>query len=243
MHTTPSLSILWQDDTALAVNKPSGWLVHNSAWAGPRETSLRSALVATLGAPLHPVNRLDRGASGVVLFARTPTDARRWQEAWQAPLVRKGYLALVRGRLREPVNVDHAIRDKRAGGSPTVAREARSRVEPVACSETERCSLVRIWLLTGRRHQARRHLKHLSHPIVGDTTWGKGDVNRHYRSHYGLHRLALHADRITLLHPGTEASLTLRAPLPEDLAPVLTALFPKTASVHAILAGTSREKE
>jgi tRNA pseudouridine65 synthase len=217
--------VLWQDDTALVADKPSGQLVHNSAWAGPREQTLRSALVARLGEALHPVNRLDRGASGLVLLSRGPAAARRWQAVWHAPDADKSYLALVRGHLREAVTVDHPLRDNRAGGSAAVARPARSHVTPVACSTRARCSLVRIRLYTGRRHQARRHLKHLAHPIVGDTTWGKGDVNRHFRARYGLRRLALHAEALRLPHPDTGARLTWSAPLPPDLRAVLTQLF------------------
>jgi len=230
MLAPPQIPVLWQDDTALAVLKPSGILVHNSAWSGPREESLRSQLVQALGAPLHPVHRLDRGASGVVLFARGPEPARQWQAAWQSPDTVKEYLALVRGHLTEAVQVDHPIRDRRTGRSDEVARPARSQVTPVACSPHERCSLVRVRLFTGRRHQVRRHLKHLSHPLVGDTTWGKGDVNRHFRERYGLHRLALHAERLVLVHPVTAQTVEIRAPVPAPLAALFDRLFDTQAS-------------
>lgn len=77
---------------------------------------------------------------------------------------------------------------------------------------------------SGRLHQVRRHLKHLSHPIVGDVNYGKGDVNRHYRARYGLYRLALHAHLVAFAHPTTGARLVVRAPLPADFAAVLAAL-------------------
>ncbi|MFH2007979.1 MAG: pseudouridine synthase [bacterium] len=208
------------------MSKPSGWLVHNSAWSGPREVSLLQRLRATVGGALHPVHRLDRGASGLVLFARSPEAARAWQQAWQSPDLAKRYVAVVRGRLLEATTVDHPIRDQRTGGSQERARPARSVITPLAVSPVERCSLVQVLLVTGRRHQARRHLKHLSHPIVGDTTWGKGDVNRHFRETYALNRLALHAGSLEITHPQTGERLDLQAPLPQDLARVVSQLFP-----------------
>lgn len=230
MSDTGPPAILWQDDTAVVVSKPSGILVHNSAYSGPRELSLRQSLRAYLGEVVNPVHRLDRGASGVVLFARggegTPGAARAWQAAWASPDTEKCYLALVRGRLALPVEVDHPIREDRRGGTGIRERPARSLVTPVADSPVARCSLVRVRLFTGRKHQVRRHLKHLSHPIVGDTTWGKGDVNRWFREHHGLHRLALHAETVTVFHPTSGERLRWTAPLPEGLSRVLAELFP-----------------
>lgn len=223
------IEILWQDDTALLVDKPSGLLVHNSAWAGPPEASLRQLLVRQLGARLHPVNRLDRGASGLVLLARSGEAARAWQTAWQSDETEKGYLALVRGHFADqaPVLVDHPIRDRRAGGaSAEKAREARSLVTPLSNSPVARCALVEVRILTGRRHQVRRHLKHLSHPVVGDTTHGRGEVNRFFRESWALHRLALHATSLAITHPVTGERLAVTAPLPAELDAVFSALFP-----------------
>jgi len=88
----------------------------------------------------------------------------------------------------------------------------------------ERCSLVEARPETGRFHQIRRHLKHLSHPIVGDVNYGKGDLNRLFRTRYGLHRLALHAHLLAFDHPATGRRLVVRAPLPADFAAALAAL-------------------
>jgi len=77
---------------------------------------------------------------------------------------------------------------------------------------------------TGRLHQIRRHLKHISHPVIGDVRYGKGEHNRLFRARFGLYRLALHAAEVRLEHPATGAPLRLAAPLPPDLAGPLAAM-------------------
>ena len=77
---------------------------------------------------------------------------------------------------------------------------------------------------TGRLHQVRRHLRHLNHPLVGDVNYGSGEINRHYRATYNLHRLALHAHLLAFDHPATGARVVVRAPISEDLALPLAAL-------------------
>ena len=217
---SPSIEILWQDDTALAVNKASGLLVHNSRYAGPREYSLRQMLGAQLGQPVYPLHRLDRPTSGVILFVKERRWARPWQDRLASALTEKIYLALVRGRLTAPVTIDHPLKEG------DVRREARSHVAPLLSSTFERCSLLQVRIETGRRHQVRRHLAHISHPIIGDTAYGKGDINRHYRAQYDLRRLALHAWRLDISHPLTDERLHLCAPLPADLRSPLILLFP-----------------
>lgn len=215
------IDILWHDDTAVAVNKPSGLLVHNSHFAGPKERSLRQITGEQLDRRLYPVHRLDRPTSGVLLFAVEREFARAWHEQLAHESSEKYYLALVRGHLEAAVLIDHPISDgdKR--------REARSQVTPLLQSPIERCSLVQVRLDTGRKHQARRHLNHISHPVIGDTTHGKGDINRHYRAEYDLHRLALHAWRLHIDHPLTGERLHLHAPLPADLTAIFSRLFPE----------------
>lgn len=215
------LAILWSDDTAVAVSKPSGLLVHNSAFAGPRERSLRGLLGAQLGRRVFPVNRLDRGASGVVLFARETAHAAAWQACLAEPSTEKLYVALVRGRLDQPAEVDSPVPDE--DGRP---HAAQSVVVPLGVSTVDRCSLVGVRLLTGRHHQARRHLRHLGHAVLGDSTYGNSVANREYQARYGLARLALHAAELRVIPPGLTAPVVIRADLPGDLAAVLRQLFP-----------------
>ena len=88
----------------------------------------------------------------------------------------------------------------------------------------DRCSLVVAMPETGRLHQIRRHLRHANHPLVGDVNYGSGEINRHYRATYDLHRLALHASQLAFTHPVTGARVVVDAPVPEDLGSVLLKL-------------------
>jgi tRNA pseudouridine65 synthase len=214
-----ALTILARADGAIVVDKPSGQLVHNSAWAGPRERSLVDDVRACEGADRHPVNRIDRGASGLVVFA----DAAH-VSAWQRALDDgdKRYLAVVRGTVRDAVDVDHAIVDEET----RVARDARSRVVPLARARSgeQPVSLVEVRLFTGRKHQARRHLKHIAHPVIGDANHGKGPINRAFAERHGLGRLMLHAWSLTCARDDGVA-LDVRAPPTGEFARVLSALF------------------
>jgi tRNA pseudouridine65 synthase len=217
----PAASLLLRAAADLAfLDKPSGLLVHSSEWAGPREHSLVDEARVLLGPGFHPLHRLDRGTSGVVAFAREGSVA-DLQAALSADDVDKRYWALVRGHVKTRVEVDHPIRDEETG----VAREARSIVEPLLLSSVDRCSLVEVRLFTGRRHQVRRHLKHISHPVIGDATHGKGPINRAFRAAWGLGRLALHARSLAFQHPATGARVFATAPLPADLRVPFSHLF------------------
>jgi tRNA pseudouridine65 synthase len=216
------MRVLTTVDDAVFVEKPSGQLVHNSVWAGPRERTLVHDVKDALGDGLHPVHRLDRGASGIVLFARAEGDGvARWQRALEDS--RKIYLAVVRGHVGGAVDIDHAIVNEDGA-----SKDARSRVEPIENSAVERCALVSVELFSGRHHQARRHLKHISHPILGDATHGKGALNRDFAARYALARLALHA---WVLEVG---GVRVVCPPPEDLAAPLGKLFSAEACACAL---------
>lgn len=205
------LPTLYRDDSALVIDKPSGWLVHNSAFTRTRERTVLTVVREALGDGWAPVHRLDRGTSGVLLLARGGDALRAWQESLSR--AEKFYLALVRGEVREALDVDHALDDDHG-----VRRDARSRIEPVWSQPDPRCSLVRVQVFTGRTHQVRRHCHHVSHHVLGDANYGKGPLNREYRARYGLARLALHAERLRIEHPTEHTPLDLAAPMPDDLA-------------------------
>lgn len=223
------IAIPWRDDTIVVVDKPPGLLVHNSAWAGPREVTLTELIRDQTGLPLVPLHRLDRGTSGCVAFA-TAADVAAAAAERLGPT--KDYLAIVRGHLRAPVDVDHPLDDDDVKGS--VRKEARSRLVPVATSPVERLSLVVVTLWTGRRHQARRHCKHASHPIIGDATHGKGPLNRDLAARHGLARLCLHAWRLTV------DDVVVESPLPADWPTPLSALFPDVALVDQLVIARAR---
>lgn len=202
--------VIYRDERFLAVNKPAGMLVHRGQDNDDVTVAdiVRDELV---GAPVHAGHRLDRPTSGVLLFALDKDAARCLQEQFEGGRVVKQYLALVRGPMTAACELDHPV--PRIKDGPRVP--AVTVFKPLAHSG--RWSLVEARPRTGRWHQIRLHLKHLSHPVVGDVRYGKGEVNRFFRQHYGLSRLALHALSLELLHPdGTPLRLT--APLPPDLS-------------------------
>ena len=210
------IPFLYQDATLLAINKPSGLAVHRGA-AWDRVVAL--GIVRDLvGHHVHAVHRLDRATSGALLFALDPETARLMYAKFEAGEVGKRYLALVRGIPPEEGVIDHPIPRVEDGPRVPAVTEFRR------LATFERYALVEARPLTGRLHQIRRHFKHISHPLIGDVRYGKGEHNRLFRERFGLHRLALHALELAFDHPGTGERLRIVAPVPEDLAGALGAM-------------------
>ncbi len=210
------LPFLYQDGCLLAVDKPAGLAVHRGA---ARDRTFALQLVRDrIGRHVHAVHRLDRATSGVLLFALDPETAGRMQERFAAGQIEKRYLALVRGIPPESGVIDHPIpRDEGGPRVPAVTEFRRLTI-------FERYALVEARPRTGRRHQIRRHLKHLNHPLIGDVRYGKGEHNRLFRERFGLHRLALHALELAFEHPRTGEPVRIVASVPEDLAGPLRAM-------------------
>jgi tRNA pseudouridine65 synthase len=204
------VEILYLDDHLVVVDKPSGLAVHRG-WATDKVTAMTIARAKTRR-HVHPVHRLDRGTSGVLVFAFDPDTAGLLSAALRAHSVEKRYLALVRGVTPERGRIDHPV--PRSPKGPRV--DAVSAFVRLGVA-LDRYSLVEVAPETGRLHQIRRHMKHLNHPLIGDTRYGDGRENRKLRADHGLARLALHASSIRLDHPHTGAAIHLVAPLPEDL--------------------------
>ena len=201
------IAILHRDARCVAVDKPSGVATHRG-WADD-EDALLQLVRDTVGAYVYPIHRLDRGASGVTLFALDRDAARAFSAAW--PNADKRYLAITRGHPPEHVMIDHAI-PKAPGLERISAKTEVWRKEMFG-----RYSLVEARPHTGRLHQIRRHLKHISCPLIGDVRYGKGEHNRLWRERFGLHRLALHCTSLTVAHPDI-GELAVHCPLAPDLA-------------------------
>jgi tRNA pseudouridine65 synthase len=220
----PVLPIIWDDACYIAINKPSGLLVHPTELA-PGEDSCLKVLRDQIGLRLYPVHRLDRQTSGVLIFAKSSDAARALMTSWPEGNVRKSYQAIVRGWTAEEGLVDRPLRETpEKPRVPAQTRYRRERVielpDPVGRYTTARYSWVRVETLTGRQHQVRKHLLSISHPIVGDTTYGDGDHNRYFRAKFGIHRLLLHADTVEFGYPGTGAQVALAAAVPTEFARV-----------------------
>ncbi|WP_268248622.1 tRNA pseudouridine(65) synthase TruC [Alishewanella longhuensis] len=235
----PPLTILYQDEYLVAVDKPSGMLVHRSFLDKHETRFVLQTLRDQLGQHLYPVHRLDRPTSGVLVFALSAEIARVLSQQIEAGLWQKGYLAVVRGYLQVAGTLDYPLKeqlDNIADKFVRVDKAAQSAVTryqplhdvelPFAVSRysTARYSLVALQPITGRKHQLRRHLAHLRHPIVGDTSHGDGKHNALFREQFANERLLLCAFTLQLPHPVTGNRLILQAGLAE-----LSALFARFA--------------
>ena len=202
------LQILYEDEDLVAINKPSGYVVHKGWDNGP---PLLPLIRGRVRRHLYPVHRLDRPTSGVLLLTKSSEMAAAVQRSFRRRTIDKRYWAIVRGIPPEHGYIDHPIPRKKDG--PRVPAQSSF----ATLFGQGRYALVEVKLWTGRLHQVRRHLKHISHPVIGDVRYGKGEHNRLWRETYGLHRLALHAVRLSLPHPREHRETEISAPLPDDL--------------------------
>lgn len=214
------LSVLYLDSDLVAIAKPAGLLVHPSRLDAHEERSALKLLRDQLGERLWPLHRLDKATSGVLLFARNVEAARHWGMAFEGGQVHKRYLALVRGWPQEAGVIDQPLaRDPELPSAGQERLAATTRYRRIDCFEwpfsvdgrhpATRYALVEAEPLTGRRHQIRRHFKHIAHPLVGDTTHGKGAHNRAVAQWLGVSRLWLHAQAIEL--PAAAGTLRIEA--------------------------------
>lgn len=231
------MEILYRDEHLVAVHKPPGLLVHRSPIDRHETRFALQEVRDLLGRRVYPVHRLDKPTSGVLLFALDPGAARGVVGAFASGAVAKTYLAVVRGTMPEEGVIDHPLAEEpdrlAPGGVIAEKKEPQSAVTvfkrlaevelPVAVGRypTSRYSLVALSPRTGRRHQLRRHLKHLFHPIIGDTKYGEGRHNRFFREEFQTARMLLHAAELTIPHPATGGPVTVCAPVEGSFAALL----------------------
>jgi len=208
------IPILHRDERCVAVDKPSGVATHRGWAHDEADDVLLQQVRDAVGTWVYPIHRLDRGASGITLFALDKESARAFSDAWAT--ADKRYHAITRGHPPEHVVIDHAI--PKGPGLPRV-----DAITEVWRRETiGRYALVEAKLHTGRLHQIRRHLKHISCPLIGDVRYGKGEHNRIWREQFALHRLALHCSSLSVAHPDG-GTLDVTCALASDIATALVA--------------------
>lgn len=247
-----SLPVIYRDDCLIAIHKPAGLLVHRSVLDRHETRFALQLLRDQIGQPVYPVHRLDKGTSGVLLFALDREVGRSLNSQFERGEVSKRYLAVVRGYPSESGEIDHPLQrmaDEHAGiAASGAAQPAQTRYRRVATVElpyrvdrypSSRYALVELVPLTGRWHQLRRHMKHIAHPIIGDATHGKGRHNRLFQELFGHQRLLLAATELRLVHPVSGEALCLQAGLAEDFAEVVGRLGWSGVSMSDICASDS----
>jgi 23S rRNA pseudouridine955/2504/2580 synthase len=228
-----TFGVLYEDGDVLAVDKPAGLAAHpGTGIEGATLVEMARAYLQTPELPPtefrpSPAHRLDRETSGVVMVAKHRKAMVRLTEIFtEGEGVQKTYLALVKGKMpREAGTIDMPLSEHEQTSRSKSARgvnfqEALTRWKVV--SSAKEISLLSVTIETGRTHQIRRHLEAVGHPVAGDRRYGDFAWNRQARARWGLRRMALHAWKLTLPHPGTGAPLRLEAPLPRELAEVLS---------------------
>ncbi|EOI3503583.1 tRNA pseudouridine(65) synthase TruC [Cronobacter dublinensis] len=223
-----SLEILWQDEWLVAVNKPSGWLVHRSWLDRDEKVVVMQTVRDQIGQHVFTAHRLDRPTSGVLLMGLSSEVGRLLSQQFEHHKIQKRYHAIVRGWLTDSAVLDYPLveeldkiadkfarQDKEAQPAVTHYRGLAATTQPVAVGryDSVRYSLVEMLPQTGRKHQLRRHMAHLRHPIIGDSKHGDLRQNRAAAEHFGCNRLMLHASELALTHPVTGEPLVIRAGL------------------------------
>lgn len=225
----PELAVLYQDSRCAVINKPAGLMAHASGLARGEEDFLLQRLRTQFAAKVHLVHRLDRATSGCVLVAFDAEAAAILGKAFMGHDVEKEYLAICRGWPDAEFSIDYAL-DGGPGKpekKPAITGfRCLARTElPVAnlAHPSSRYALLQCTPVTGRFRQIRRHLKHISHHLIGDTSHGDGRHNRVFRM-FGVQRMLLHAWRLRFPHPDSGAMQACVAPLDAEFDKALQVL-------------------
>lgn len=223
------LPIIFQDAHYIAINKPAGLLVHRSSMDVTETEFAVQGLREQIGQKVYPVHRLDKPTSGVLLFALDPEGVSRLSEQFTQHSIHKSYLAIVRGYTPDKAHIDHPVKAQQdkfskhkehPQGITDLKTLARCELDiPNDKYRKSRYSLVELTPQTGRRHQLRYHMKHLSHPIIGDPKYGKREHNAIFKTHFGSYRLLLASVGLTFEHPFLQKQIHLYSlPSPDFMA-------------------------
>jgi tRNA pseudouridine65 synthase len=219
------LEILYEDEAYVAINKPNGLLVHRTRIAEEKKEFALQMLRDQLGYQVYAVHRLDRGTSGLLLFAKSPEAVSPLVKAFEEKEVDKVYYTIVRGYTLESDTIDSPIRpDKdhkhKAPQDAVTHYERLATIElpiPVGRYSTARYSLVKVRPETGRMHQIRKHFAHIRHYIVGDKRHGDWRHNQMFREQLECQTMLLHAAALSFEHPVLKQKMKLAAPMPQQM--------------------------
>ncbi|WP_020607303.1 pseudouridine synthase [Spirosoma spitsbergense] len=227
---TDLLSILYQSDDLVAINKPHGLLVHRSPIASDATEFAVQLLRDQLGQRVYPVHRLDRKTGGVLLFALSESMNSVMQQQFMEGQVHKTYIAIVRGYTPDSQTIDYPLRNDETGVSQDAVTHIKTlqRTEiplPLGKHPTSRYSLVELTPTTGRMHQLRKHMAHILHPIIGDRPHGCNKQNKLFKENFEMNTMLLHAQQLTFRHPVSVEGISVIAPVQAEFARMLDVLF------------------
>jgi tRNA pseudouridine65 synthase len=226
------LEIIYEDEDYVGINKPAGVMVHKSSLEKDPSTLFAVQLLRDqLNQHVFPLHRLDRPTSGVLMFAKSSKAASMLQPAFAGKSIQKYYLAIIRGYAPEPHGFIHQKLAKDLDGAKQAATTEYwelSRTEILMASSqrypTSRYALIRVYPHTGRMHQIRRHLAHIRHYIIGDSTHGDNKQNKFFKRAFGLREMLLHANELRFPHPVTGDSVVVKAEIPGYFSSTCVAL-------------------
>jgi tRNA pseudouridine65 synthase len=216
------LDVLYRDDFLIAVNKPHGLLVHRSPIAADADEFALQLLRDQVGLKVNPVHRLDRKTGGVLLFALNKAVEIAMQQQFAENLVRKKYLAIVRGHTPDKEDIDYPLRKENGAlqeAFTSFITLKRAEIEVAFGGHaTSRYSLIEAEPQTGRMHQIRKHMSHIFHPIIGDRTHGCNKQNKLFKDTWEMTTMLLHASQVSFKHPVTGNAISIQA----DMQPEFT---------------------
>lgn len=211
------LEIIYQDEQLIAINKPPGLLVHRTGLAADAKEFAVQQLRDQIGQRVYPIHRLDRKTSGVLLFALNEAVHSQMQRQFADRKVQKLYHAIVRGYTEESGEINYELKKENGQMQEAITRfTTLDQVElqiPFGKHSTSRYSLLEIRPLTGRKHQIRRHMAHIRHPIIADRPHGCNKQNKFFMEKFRLMTMMLHATELAFQHPTTSAKLAIKADL------------------------------
>lgn len=215
------LDILYQDDHLIAINKPSGLLVHKSYYAGVADEYAVEMLSRQVDRKVHLVHRLDRKTSGVLLFTFDKESLKLMSDLFMNREVEKKYLAIVRGWTKEEETIDYDLTNENEVVQNAVTYYKRLQTSeidlPFLKHLTSRYSLVEAIPETGRFHQLRKHFKHILHPILGCRKHGCNKQNKLWLNTYNITAMPLHAHQLSFTHPISKEDICINASLTVNL--------------------------
>ena len=220
-----TLPIIFQDQYFVAINKPHNLLVHRSPIAAEENIFALQLLRDQLGQWVSPCHRIDRKTSGVLLFALDKEADKLVKKQFEAHLVQKKYLALVRGYLSETGTNNRPLAKENGDLQEAITHyRCLQQIElaiEVSKYPTSRYSLAEVMPETGRMHQIRRHFAQLRHYLIGDKTHGECKHNKMFEDRFGLNTMLLHASELSFIHPITNEPIHLHAKMNDEFIAIL----------------------